>query len=99
VNQKLEGYLRNFKSHHQDDWDKLLPLGNFSHNSYMHLSTQQSHFMVDNGRNSHMGFEPQQPRSTPESVNDFTDPMAQGLEEAKAALTKANDEYVMYYNC
>jgi hypothetical protein len=25
--------------------------------------------------------------------------MAQGLEEAKAALTKANDEYVMYYNC
>jgi hypothetical protein len=24
--------------------------------------------------------------------------MAQGLEEAKAALTKAKDEYAMYYN-
>jgi hypothetical protein len=24
--------------------------------------------------------------------------MAQGLEEAKAALTKAKDEYVLYYN-
>jgi hypothetical protein len=25
--------------------------------------------------------------------------MAQELEEAKAALTKAKDEYTMYYNC
>jgi hypothetical protein len=34
-----------------------------------------------------------------ESDNDFTDHMAQGLEEAKAVLTKAKDKYVMYYNC
>jgi hypothetical protein len=45
-----------------------------------------------------MGFEPQQPRSKLESVNEFADHMAQGLEEAKAALTKAKDEYTMYYN-
>jgi hypothetical protein len=45
-----------------------------------------------------MGFEPQQPRSKLESVNKFTDRMAQGLEEAKAALTKAKDKYAMYYN-
>jgi hypothetical protein len=45
-----------------------------------------------------MGFEPQQPRYKLESVNEFTDRMAQGLEEAKAALTKAKDEYAMYYN-
>jgi hypothetical protein len=25
--------------------------------------------------------------------------MAQGLEEVKVALTKAKDEYAMYYNC
>jgi hypothetical protein len=25
--------------------------------------------------------------------------MEQGLEEAKVALTKAKDEYTMYYNC
>jgi hypothetical protein len=31
-------------------------------------------------------------------VNAFTDQMGQGLEEAKAALTKAKDEYMMYYN-
>jgi hypothetical protein len=45
-----------------------------------------------------MGFKPQQPQSHMELVNEFKDHMAQGLEEAKAALTKAKDEYVLYYN-
>jgi hypothetical protein len=45
-----------------------------------------------------MGFEPQQLRSTLESVNEFAEHMALGIEEAKAALTKAKDEYSMYYN-
>jgi hypothetical protein len=45
-----------------------------------------------------MGFEPQQPCSKLESVNEFTEHMAQGLEEAKVTLTKVKDEYVMYYN-
>jgi hypothetical protein len=45
-----------------------------------------------------MGFEPQQPRSTLESANEFTECMALGIEEAKAALTKAKDEYAIYYN-
>jgi hypothetical protein len=55
--------------------------------------------MVDTGRHPRMGFEPQQPRSTLESVNEFADHMALGIEEVKAALTKAKDEYAMYYNC
>jgi hypothetical protein len=46
-----------------------------------------------------LGFEPQQPRLTLETVNDFMDHMVQGLEEAKVALTRAKDKYVMYYNC
>jgi hypothetical protein len=45
-----------------------------------------------------MGFEPQQPHSNLELVNEFTDHMALGIEEAKAALTKAKDKYTMYYN-
>jgi hypothetical protein len=46
-----------------------------------------------------MGFEPQQPRSNLESVNEFMECMALEIEEAKVALTKAKDEYAMYYNC
>jgi hypothetical protein len=34
-----------------------------------------------------------------ESVNEFTDRMALGIEEAKAALTQAKDEHTMFYNC
>jgi hypothetical protein len=45
-----------------------------------------------------MGFEPQQPHSNLESVNEFMEHMALGIEEAKVALTKAKDEYAMYYN-
>jgi hypothetical protein len=33
-----------------------------------------------------------------ESANEFAERMALGIEEAKAALTKAKDEYTMYYN-
>jgi hypothetical protein len=45
-----------------------------------------------------MGFEPQQPCSNLESANEFAECMAQGLEEVKAAFTKAKDEYTMCYN-
>ena len=45
-----------------------------------------------------MGFEPHQPPSRVEAVNEFTDRMKTMLEEAKAALAKAKDEMACYYN-
>jgi hypothetical protein len=45
-----------------------------------------------------MGFEPQQPRSKLEAVNEFADRTALGIDEAKSAITKVKDEYAMYYN-
>jgi hypothetical protein len=45
-----------------------------------------------------MGFEPHQHFSNLESVNEFVECMALGIEEAKAALAKAKDKYTMYYN-
>jgi hypothetical protein len=74
-------------------WDELLPLGEFAYNNHVHSSTQQTPFMVDTSRHPCMGFEPQQPRSHVESVNEFKDRMAWGLEEAKV-----KDEYALYYN-
>jgi hypothetical protein len=59
---------------------------------------QHTPFMINTGRHSHIGFKPQQAWSKLESVNEFTDQMAKGLEEMKAALTKVKDEYTMYYN-
>jgi hypothetical protein len=98
INQVLESYLRTFTSRQQDDWDDLLPLGEFFYNNSKHLLTQQTPFMVDTGRHPRMGLEPQQPRSILESANEFVEGIAQGLEEAKAALTKVKDEYTMCNN-
>jgi hypothetical protein len=74
-------------------------MGEFFYNNTKHSSTQQTPFMVNTGRHPRMGFEPQQPHSNLESVNEFVEHIALGIEEAKAALTKAKDEYAMYYNC
>jgi hypothetical protein len=54
--------------------------------------------MVNTRRHPHIGFEPQQPQSTLESANEFVEHIAQGIEEAKAALTKVKDEHTMFYN-
>jgi hypothetical protein len=98
-NQELEQYLWLFVSERQDNWDELLLLAEFSYNNHVHSSTQQTPFMLDPGRHPRMGFEPQQLQSHVELVNEFKDWMGKGLEEAKAALTKAKDKYAQYYNC
>jgi hypothetical protein len=59
---------------------------------------QHTLFMIDTGRHPHMGFEPQQAQLKLESVNEFTDRMARGLNKMKVALTKAKDKNAMYYN-
>jgi hypothetical protein len=98
VNQVLEGYLRIFTRRRQDDWDDYLPTGKFQYNNMVHSLTQQTPSMVDTGRHPRMGFEPQQPQSTLELANEFAECIVLGIEEVKAALAKAKDEYAMFYN-
>ncbi len=92
VNQELEQYLRIFVGERQDDWYLLLPLAEFSYNNHVHSSMQQTPFLLDTGRHPRMGFEPHQPPSQVEAVNEFTNRMKETLEEAKSALAKAKDE-------
>ena len=54
--------------------------------------------MLDTGRHPRMDVEPLERCSKLEAVNEFTDRMSKGLEEAKAALTRAQDDYARYYN-
>jgi len=49
VNQELEQYLWIFVRERQDDWYTLLPLAEFSYNNHIHLSTQQTPFLLDTG--------------------------------------------------
>jgi len=98
VNQELEQYLRIFVRERQDDWYTLLPLAEFSYNNHIHSSTQQKPFLLDTGRHPRMGFEPHQPLSRFEAVNEFMDWMKDTLEEAKSALAKAKNDMAQYYN-
>ena len=45
-----------------------------------------------------MGFEPHQPPSRVEAVNEFMNRMKDTLKEAKSALVKAKDDMAWYYN-
>jgi len=98
VNQELEQYLRLFTNQRQDDWVGLLPFTEFQYNNQVHSSTQHPPFLLDTGCVPHMGFEPDQPRSCMESVNEFKDQMTDSLEEAKVALAKSKDDMALYYN-
>jgi hypothetical protein len=56
VNQELEGYLRMFTSRQQDNWDNLLPLGEFSHNQRSDMCPMppnQSHLCSPEGIHPH----------------------------------------------
>ncbi len=92
VNQELETYLRMFCNHNQNDWDELLPSAEFACANHVHASTQVTPFVADTGRNPRMGFEPNVDVAD-EDAEAFRDRMQEGLEEAKAALVKAQDEY------
>jgi hypothetical protein len=98
INQELEQYIQIFISKWQNNWDTLLPLGEFAYNNHVHSSTQHSPFFLDMGRHPQMGFKPHQQLSKLEAVNGFTDWMKSTLDKARAALTKSKKDMARYYN-
>jgi hypothetical protein len=98
LNQELEQYIRLFVNQRQDNWDELLPLGEFAYNNHVHSATQYTPFMLDTGRNPRMGFEPDLEPSRKEEANEFVERMKSTLEEAKSALRKSKAEMAQYYN-
>jgi hypothetical protein len=54
--------------------------------------------MLDTGCNPHMGFEPLKAPATDEAAGEFASRMKTAVEEAKATILKAQEEYALYYN-
>ena len=75
-----------------------MPLAEFQYNNHTHSATQQTPYMLDTGQHPQMGFEPDQPDSHVEMVNESKDCMEASLEEAKSVLAKAKDYMARYYN-
>ena len=87
-----------FCNHHQNGWDELLPSAEFAATNHVHSSTQTTPFITNTGWNPCMGFEPSVDIAN-KDVAAFQDCMQMSLEEAQAALSKAQAEYTLYYNC
>jgi hypothetical protein len=73
-------------------------MAEFQYNNHDHSGTQQTPFYLDSSQHPRMRFEPAQPASRLETVNEFTDRMHTVLTKAKAALAKAQEDMTRYYN-
>src|SRR5258708_5801724 len=71
VNQAIEGYLRVFMSHQQDDWANWLLLAESAYNNKVHTATCWTPFELDTGQHPCLGVEPMR-MSTVEAADAFT---------------------------
>ena len=84
VNQEIEQYLQLFVNQCQDDWLEWISLAEFAYNNCIHLATQTTPFMLNNGQHPRLGLEPTQETQL-EALDEFTTHME--MASKKPALT------------
>ena len=80
VNQELETYLRLFASNKPEEWSRLLPMAEFTHNSATHSVTQRTPFSLM------MGYKP---RAYPPLGKTFLPNLENRLSNLSAACDNA----------
>ena len=58
ANQEAEQHLRSYVNHFQDDWVRLLSMGEFSANANVSATTKVPPFLATKGYNPKMSFNP-----------------------------------------
>ena len=58
ANQEVEWHLRSYVNHFQDDWVRLLPIGEFLANANVSATTKVPLFLATRGYHSRMSFDP-----------------------------------------
>jgi len=95
MNQELEQYLQIFIDHCQEQWPEWLGMAEFAYNNKAHSSTKVSPFKANNGQSPRMGFKLRK-KGRFEGAEKFAKRMEEVQSEAKAALTKAQEEMRWY---
>jgi len=95
MNQELEQYLRMFIDHQQEQWPEWLGTAEFAYNNKVQTSTKVSPFKANSGQDPRMGFELRKKRKF-EEANKFVERMQEIQGEAKAALSKAQEDMKKY---
>jgi len=86
-----------FIDHRQEQWLEWLGTAEFAYNNKVQTSTKVSLFKANNGRDPRMGFELRKKEKFKEA-NKFVERMQEIQEEAKTALSKAQEDMKKYTN-
>jgi len=95
MNQELEQYLRMFIDHRQEQWPEWLGTTEFAYNNKVQTSTKVLLFKANNGRDPRIGFELRK-KGKFEEANKFVERIQDIQGEAKAALSKAQEDMKKY---
>lgn len=97
VNQSLEQYLRAYCNYQQNDWEKLLPLAQFSYNNSVHSSTGQSPFYANYGYHPNFTFKVSD-RPTVPAAEDWVQQVQQLHKNLVLEMTKAQERYKKFFD-
>jgi len=84
-----------FINHRQEQWPEWLGTAEFAYNNKMYLSTRTLPFKANYGQDPRMGFEGKK-KGKYERAEKFVEKMKKIQEEAKAVLSKVQEEIKKY---
>ena len=93
MNRLLEDTLRHYVNEHQSNWVSLLPMAEFAINNAYQSSIQSSPFFLNFGQHPRVPGVPldTSPPITRSDPRSFTARIADAIQSAKSAMTKAHD--------
>ena len=97
VNQTLEQYLRIYCNYQQNNWEKLLPLAQFSYNNSVHSSTGQSPFYANYGYHPRFTFKLTD-HSTVPIVEERVRQLQHLHKDLTLAISKAQERYKKFFD-
>ena len=89
--------MRMFINHRQEQWPEWLGMAELVYNNKVHSSTQMIPFKANYGQDLRMGFEGRT-KGKYEGAEKFVEKIKEIQEEAKAALSKVQEEIKKYAN-
>jgi ''chromo'' (CHRromatin Organisation MOdifier) domain./Integrase core domain. len=95
VNQVLEQYLRNYCNYQQDNWSRLLPLGEFAYNNAPSATTGLSPFFANKGYHPNLTVHPERDLSSARA-REFAIDLDELHQELRKHISEAQKRYQHY---
>ncbi|KAG8713777.1 hypothetical protein FRC09_018344 [Ceratobasidium sp. 395] len=97
ANQVVEGFLRHYVSHRQDNWVPLLPMAEFSYNNGVQVSTGKTPFFACYGFHPQFTIGDTDTKDVP-AADERADWLKDSFDELRAALETSNQKIKEFYD-